>query len=112
MAARVALKTAPSSAAATSPFAKLTSRCSASGGSSSSITPHRPSNTFLPRKPAIRPPITLNGIKSNFTPRNVYPASSRVTEGQHDEGSSVADDRREPEGPSDLGGGSWRDVLK
>jgi membrane protein len=24
----------------------------------------------------------------------------------------VADDRREPEGPSDLGGGSWRDVLR
>ncbi|MFL5780851.1 MAG: YihY/virulence factor BrkB family protein, partial [Thermoleophilaceae bacterium] len=24
----------------------------------------------------------------------------------------MADDRREPEGPSDLGGGSWRDVLK
>src|SRR5919202_5752490 len=46
------------------------SRCSASGGSWSSTIPQSASKSFLPRKPARRPPAMLNGRKMNFIARS------------------------------------------
>jgi hypothetical protein len=72
-------KTAPSRAPAAITLPHEASRCSLSGGSSSSKSAQTCSKSFLPRKPAIRPPITLNGMKRNFIAGKVYPRPSAGT---------------------------------
>src|SRR5690348_355431 len=47
-------------------FHQVTSRCSGSGGSSSSTRPQARSKTFFDRKPAMSPPATLNGMKRSL----------------------------------------------
>src|SRR5437588_4799621 len=118
--ARTARKMAPSSAAAIRTLARLTWRCSASGGSSSSIIPQACSNSFLPRKPAIRPPATLKGMNSSFTPGKLPGAAtgygSRRMAGQSSTpaagGDGAGPARKPPDGPSDLRTRSWGGVLK
>src|SRR5438270_242989 len=85
--ARTARKMAPSSAAAIRTLPRLTWRCSASGGSSSSIIPQACSNSFLPRKPAIRPPATLKGMNSSFTPGKLPGAATGY--GSKEDGGAV-----------------------
>ena len=59
-------KTRPSSASAAASFGQFVSRCSASGGSSSSTRPQRASNSLLAANPAIRPLTMLNGTKRSL----------------------------------------------
>src|SRR3954469_1820619 len=88
-AARVPLKMAPSSAAATTTFAIEASRCVGFGGSRSSTIPQACSNSFLAMKPLTKPPVILNGMNRIFT-----------------RGRTV------PDGPTDLPRRSWKDILK
>src|SRR3954452_24625621 len=88
-AARVPLKMAPSSAAATTTFAIEASRCVGFGGSRSSTIPQACSNSFFAMKSLTRPPVILNGMNRTFT-----------------RGGTV------PDGPTELPTRSWREILK
>src|SRR4051812_33681982 len=70
---------APWSAPASSSLPHEMSRCFESGGSSSSITPQRPSKSFLPTRPASRPAAIDTGMKSTLAIRCcVYPSGAEV----------------------------------
>src|SRR4051794_738785 len=63
---RIIRKIAPSSAKAMASFGHVTSRCSGSGGSSSSTRPHAKSKTFFESRPAMSPPRMLNGMNRSL----------------------------------------------
>src|SRR4051794_16323064 len=76
------------------------SRCSLSGGSSSSMSPQIASNSFFPRKPASRPAMMLNGVKRSFMGERYTQRGAGVPEGMA------------VEGPTELPKRSWGKVLK
>src|SRR4051812_2182826 len=110
------------------------SRCSESGGSSSSNTPHTASNSFFEIWPAIRPAMMLTGRKRSFiAPGTVYPGgipgtrrvdmseqTSRDTrspngdqaDGRSGQAAQLPDNPNAPESPTDLKGRHWKSVLK
>src|SRR4051812_37308997 len=76
------------------------SRCSLSGGSSSSMSPQIASNSFFPRKPASRPAMMLNGVKRSFMGERYTQRGAGVPEGMA------------VEGPTELPKRSWWQILK